>query len=53
MSIYTHIEFLKNKHRELENNIRKERLRPMPDFLLITAMKKRKLMLKEMIMLAT
>ncbi len=50
MAIISHIEQLQEKHSRLETAIAVELARPSPDFALVTALKKHKLLLKEDIM---
>jgi hypothetical protein len=47
MSVVSHVNHLQEKHAELENQINEESHRPMPDFPVITKLKKQKLLLKE------
>ncbi len=47
MAMISHIEQLQDKHTRLEQAITTELARPMPDFALITAHKKQKLLIKE------
>lgn len=47
MTVSAHIDALQEKHAQLENYIFDEQTRPMPDFSAISAMKKRKLRIKE------
>lgn len=47
MSVVSHVKHLQEKHAELENQINEESNRPMPDFSVITKLKKQKLLLKE------
>ena len=47
MALVTHITHLQDKHSQLELNIAAESARPMPDFAVITQLKKQKLALKE------
>lgn len=47
MSLITHLETLDEKHARLESMIMDEMHRPLPDFKLITELKKQKLRVKE------
>lgn len=47
MSIQTHIDSLAEKRAHLKDRIAEESLRPAPDFVLITNLKKQNLALKE------
>ena len=47
MSLLAHLDTLQDKHARLEAVIADESVRPLPDFTLITRMKKQKLLLKE------
>lgn len=47
MSVFAHLETLEEKHARLELEIAEETNRPLPDFTLITNLKKQKLRLKE------
>lgn len=47
MSLFAHLVTLEEKHAKLEAEIEAESQRPLPDFSLITQMKKQKLHLKE------
>lgn len=47
MAIISHIEQLQEKHSRLEHAIATELARPSPDFALVTAHKKQKLLIKE------
>lgn len=47
MALFDHIQSLKVKHAELEALIHAETRRPLPDFSVITKLKKRKLRVKE------
>jgi hypothetical protein len=47
MSLHSHLATLQNKHTKLEGMIGSESHRPMPDFGLISTLKKQKLLLKE------
>lgn len=47
MSILARFDALNEKHAQLENLLSAEQARPMPDFAVITGLKKRKLRLKE------
>lgn len=47
MTVSAHINALQQKHAHLEASITDEQSRPMPDFAAISALKKRKLLLKE------
>lgn len=47
MTVSAHIDALHEKHSSLENQLASEQSRPMPDFSTISALKKRKLRLKE------
>lgn len=47
MSIRTHIDSLAKKRAQIKNDIATESARPMPDFALITNLKKQNLALKE------
>lgn len=47
MTVSAHIDALHQKHAHLENCILDEQSRPMPDFASISALKKRKLRIKE------
>ena len=47
MSLSTHLEQLREKHQTLSKKIEEEQKRPGSDDLVITAMKRQKLMLKE------
>ena len=47
MAIFSHINQLQEKHARLEGAIAVELARPMPDFGLVTAFKKQKLLIKE------
>lgn len=47
MSLHTHLAMLQDKHTKLEGMIGDETHRPMPDFGLISTLKKQKLLLKE------
>ena len=47
MTVSAHIDALLVKHAQLEEDLEAERMRPMPDFTAVNAMKKRKLRIKE------
>lgn len=47
MGLDTHIQELSDKHHKLDEQIQQELHRPNPDDLMISALKKRKLRLKE------
>lgn len=47
MSIHAHIDSLAKKRAQIKNEIASESARPMPDFALITTLKKQNLALKE------
>lgn len=47
MSLVTHLEALRHKHALLEEAVNEQLLRPSPDFVKITALKKQKLTVKE------
>lgn len=47
MSVQSHLDQLEAKHAELERTILIESTRPLPDFALVTQLKKQKLRLKE------
>ncbi len=47
MTISSHIDALYEKHHQLEAALEEERTHPMPDFVTITQLKKRKLLIKE------
>lgn len=47
MSLYAHLETLQQKHMNLEKLIDDETHRPLPDFSMITTLKKQKLLIKE------
>ena len=47
MSLEAHYETLEEKRLELKEQIAREMSRPLPDFALITSLKKQKLRLKE------
>ena len=47
MALFTHIQTLEEKHAHLESQINAEAHRPLPDFTLITSLKKQKLLLKQ------
>lgn len=47
MTVSAHIDALHEKHANLEASILDEQSRPMPDFTAISALKKRKLFIKE------
>lgn len=47
MSIFAHLETLEEKHARLEMSIAQETARPLPDFSMITSLKKQKLHIKE------
>lgn len=47
MSAQTHVESLNRKHAEIENVIAQEELRPQPDTVRLSELKKQKLRLKE------
>lgn len=47
MTVSAHIDALHDKHAHLEARIADEQSRPMPDFAAISALKKRKLLIKE------
>lgn len=47
MTVLAHIDALTGKHANLEASIRAEQSRPMPDFAAISALKKRKLQVKQ------
>lgn len=47
MALFTHIQTLEEKHAQLEKKVSAESARPLPDFTLITSLKKQKLLLKE------
>lgn len=47
MNLTAHLDALNSKHAELEAALEAERMRPMPDFGMVTELKKRKLLLKE------
>jgi hypothetical protein len=47
MNVSAHIDALHEKHANLEASIVDEQSRPMPDFAQISALKKRKLLIKE------
>jgi len=47
MSLLTHLESLEVKHAQLEAEITSEMAHPLPDFTLITQLKKQKLHIKE------
>ena len=47
MSLNAHVERLNAKHAEIESTIAREELRPHPDTLRITQLKRKKLRLKE------
>jgi len=47
MGLETHIEFLKDKHHKLDLQIRAEQHRPLPDDIVLSELKKKKLHLKE------
>ncbi len=49
MSMTAHLTSLQEKHTQLETRIIAESRHPMPDFSLITQLKKQKLILKEQI----
>lgn len=49
MSLHQYITTLKSKHAQLENEIHHQMTRPHPDFVTISALKKQKLRLKDMI----
>ncbi len=49
MSMTAHLMSLREKHALLENRITDESHHPMPDFAVITQLKKQKLILKEQI----
>jgi hypothetical protein len=51
MSLGLYLTNLKERHVEIENEIKHEMARPLPDFILITKLKKKKLKIKEMIKL--
>lgn len=50
MSINAHMENLERKHAVLENLIELEGTRPLPDFVKITQMKRKKLRIKEQLL---
>jgi hypothetical protein len=47
MGLESHIQELTDKHHKLDEQIHEEQLRPHPDDLMISELKKRKLRLKE------
>jgi hypothetical protein len=47
MGLESHIQELTDKHHKLDELIHEEQLRPLPDDLMISELKKRKLRLKE------
>ena len=47
MTVSAHIDALHRKHADLESALIEEQSRPMPDFTVISALKKRKLLIKE------
>jgi hypothetical protein len=47
MSLVTHLESLEMKHTQLEEEIAAQAGRPLPDFMMITMLKKQKLHIKE------
>ena len=47
MPLTAHIQTLEEKHTLLDEKIAKETARPLPDFTIITALKKQKLLIKE------
>jgi hypothetical protein len=47
MGLESHIDELADKHHKLEEQIHEEQLRPLPDDLTLSELKKRKLRLKE------
>lgn len=47
MSILAHLETLEEKHARYESLVTEEMARPLPDFRLITELKKQKLRVKE------
>ena len=47
MSLFAHLESLEDKHLRLESAIAQETARPLPDFSMITNLKKQKLHIKE------
>lgn len=51
MALTAHLEELNNKHAKIDETIHKEMKHPAPDTIRITALKKRKLHLKEKIAL--
>mgnify|MGYP003536201050 CR=1 FL=1 len=48
MSLQKYIDTLKSKHHEIEEEIRLEMARKMPDFSVISGLKKKKLKIKDM-----
>ena len=47
MTVSAHIDALHQKHANLETSLQEEQARPMPDYSAISALKKRKLLIKE------
>ncbi len=47
MAISSHIQNLEERHAALEGQIQNEFLRPLPDFVKVTQLKKQKLRIKE------
>jgi len=47
MSVQAHIKALETKHAIIKQRVMNETVRPLPDFVKITRMKKRKLAIKE------
>lgn len=47
MSLQTHMESLAEKRLQIKEQIARESVRPLPDFVLITNLKKQNLMLKQ------
>lgn len=47
MALINHIDALTTKHQHLEQMIREELLRPVPDFVALAGLKKNKLLVKE------
>ena len=47
MSIETHLQALRNKHADLEDQIHQEQIRPVPDPVTIRSLKRAKLEIKD------
>jgi hypothetical protein len=47
MSVTSHVNALKGKHKRIESLIHEEAARPLPDFARITMLKKKRLLIKE------